>query len=302
MKRAVMVTFFSLMLLAGLAYGETGVARPAEFLYWIFIDIGATDASGHCTWTNSSGGCFEYLGLVPDVFPDGYDLSITAEGTGTCPDGVPNYGLHLVTYLIYPTPGGSYATSREETECTSGHAFGITRDDYGVLTALIGLGNFKDAVAETNLSSLPVAQPCTLFFRIEKIGTPSFVERKVPITSDLNSDVYWFINLPSWLAVEEKESAKIPKTYFLDQNYPNPFNASTLIKYGLPEPADVKIEVTNVLGQTVRVLVNEHQNAGTRQVVWDGKDSNGKEVASGVYFYSIKTDKFEQKKRMILLK
>jgi hypothetical protein len=94
----------------------------------------------------------------------------------------------------------------------------------------------------------------------------------------------------------------IPKTYELSQNYPNPFNPETMIKYDLPEPGYVNITVYNILGQKVKTLIDEYQEAGHKSVNWDGKDDGGKEVASGIYFYKIKATGFEKTKKMVLLK
>ncbi|MCK4385238.1 MAG: T9SS type A sorting domain-containing protein, partial [candidate division Zixibacteria bacterium] len=94
----------------------------------------------------------------------------------------------------------------------------------------------------------------------------------------------------------------IPKTYQLFQNYPNPFNPQTMIKYDLPKSGHVNITIYNILGQKVKTLVNEHQEAGYNSVNWNGKDGKEKDVASGIYFYKIKTIGFEKTKKMVLLK
>lgn len=101
---------------------------------------------------------------------------------------------------------------------------------------------------------------------------------------------------------EQEHITGIPRTYQLFQNYPNPFNPQTMIKYDLPNPGHVNVTIYNILGQKVKTLVNEHQEAGHKWVNWDGKDDGGKEVASGIYFYKIKTAEFEKTKKMVLLK
>lgn len=93
-----------------------------------------------------------------------------------------------------------------------------------------------------------------------------------------------------------------PTTYELSQNYPNPFNPVTQIRFQLPEPTQVRLEVYNLLGQCIRTLVQEKLNPGTHLVLWDGRNENGQPVASGIYFYHIRTEKFRQTKRMLLLK
>jgi len=91
-------------------------------------------------------------------------------------------------------------------------------------------------------------------------------------------------------------------TPVLFDNYPNPFNPNTKITYVLPADSKVNLSVYNVLGQKVKTLLDEHQTAGEWSVIWDGKDSRGKRVSSGVYFYKLKADKFTQTKKMLLTK
>ena len=85
-------------------------------------------------------------------------------------------------------------------------------------------------------------------------------------------------------------------------NYPNPFNPTTTIGYTLPEAGQVSLDIYNLLGQHVRSLVNEDQAAGTHRIVWDGKDSSGKSLGSGVYFYQLRTNRAVTVKRMVLVK
>ncbi len=94
----------------------------------------------------------------------------------------------------------------------------------------------------------------------------------------------------------------IPDSYGLSQNSPNPFNPDTDISYALPRAGEVKLRIFNVLGQNVRDLVNAYQEAGTYNVIWDGKDASGQPVASGVYFYQLKSGEYEKTRKMMLLK
>jgi len=85
-------------------------------------------------------------------------------------------------------------------------------------------------------------------------------------------------------------------------NYPNPFNPETVIKYALPEGADVRLVIYNTLGQQVRELVNRSQAPGQYQVRWDSRDAMGRQVSSGVYFYRLVAGSNVATKRMMLLK
>ena len=95
----------------------------------------------------------------------------------------------------------------------------------------------------------------------------------------------------------------LPTEYGLSQNFPNPFNPTTQINYQLPEPAQVKIDIYNMLGQQIRTLVNTHQDANYYTIEWDGTNDLGQTVGSGVYFYHIRAGKqFQETRKMILLR
>ena len=89
----------------------------------------------------------------------------------------------------------------------------------------------------------------------------------------------------------------IPTEYRLKQNYPNPFNPSTTIEYVLPKISDVKITILNIIGQEVKTIVDEKQGAGTHSINFNAKD-----LPSGIYFYRLQTDDFNQVKKMVLIK
>ncbi len=93
-----------------------------------------------------------------------------------------------------------------------------------------------------------------------------------------------------------------PDTYQLLQNSPNPFNPVTAIRYSIPQYGHVRIEVVNILGQKVRTLADETVLAGHHLVYWDGKNDQGEEMPSAVYFYTIETGVWQQSKMMLLLR
>ena len=94
-----------------------------------------------------------------------------------------------------------------------------------------------------------------------------------------------------------------PTEFALLQNFPNPFNPETTIGYELAESADVTLQIYNVVGQVVRTLmVAEPQSVGRYQVRWDGMDDRGMPVSSGIYFYQISAGKFQDVRKLMLLK
>jgi PKD repeat protein len=104
------------------------------------------------------------------------------------------------------------------------------------------------------------------------------------------------------LDAQELSVRLVPDQFALVQNFPNPFNPETTIAYDLSERAPVRLEIYDILGQRVRVLMDEVQVAGRYQVRWDGRNAMGQGVGSGVYFYRLQAGRFNQVRRMLLLK
>jgi len=87
----------------------------------------------------------------------------------------------------------------------------------------------------------------------------------------------------------ETEEVLIPTKTELCGNYPNPFNPETIISFGLKEYSPITLQIYNIKGQLFTTLLNENMNAGYHEILWSGKDSNGEQVASGLYLYRMTT-------------
>jgi len=99
------------------------------------------------------------------------------------------------------------------------------------------------------------------------------------------------------------DDSEIPLRSGLGQNVPNPFNPKTSIAYDVPAGGcRVAIDILDVSGRVVRHLVDEFQGEGRRETIWDGRDDDGHELSSGVYFYKLVTPKSEATRKMLLLK
>lgn len=114
------------------------------------------------------------------------------------------------------------------------------------------------------------------------ILSDNLIRLSVPVITTVGNQIY---------------HVQVPNKFMLMQNYPNPFNPSTTIEYSLPTRSFVRLEIFNPLGQLVKTLVNEEKNAGTYQVVFDGKN-----LASGVYFYRLVASGFISTRKMALTK
>ena len=100
----------------------------------------------------------------------------------------------------------------------------------------------------------------------------------------------------------KKPTSDIPQKFSISQNYPNPFNARTLFSIRLPQETHVSLVVYNIMGQKVKVLVDDFMTAGIHTINWDGTNKSGQTVSSGVYFYRVVTQKNVVSKKMVLMK
>lgn len=109
-------------------------------------------------------------------------------------------------------------------------------------------------------------------------------------------------NIKSLMAIRDtvtsvKNESKEVISYKLEQNYPNPFNSTTNIRYSIPQSGRVTITVYDLMGSEVAKLLDRHQEAGSYDVIFQPKD-----LASGIYFYTLTSENFTASKKLILLK
>ena len=115
----------------------------------------------------------------------------------------------------------------------------------------------------------------------------------------------WIVIQGGWhepVAVDAEPDIQIPNQLKLNQNYPNPFNSGTVIEFTITRSSYTELRVFNILGELVATPLKGHLAAGDHRVIWDGCDNNHRPVATGMYFYQIKTSDITQTKKMVLLK
>lgn len=105
-----------------------------------------------------------------------------------------------------------------------------------------------------------------------------------------------------WILKDMIRDEVLPVAFALDQNYPNPFNGSTHIVYKLPHRANISLTIMNLLGQEVATLVDGREEAGTHTAVWNGNNSAGVPVASGVYFCRFAGEGFSIMRKVIVVR
>ena len=94
----------------------------------------------------------------------------------------------------------------------------------------------------------------------------------------------------------------IPNNFSLSKNYPNPFNPITNLDFSIPKRSNVTLRVFNMMGQEVITLINEKKSYGNYSISWNGLDSKGVNVASGVYFAELRNRNERRITKMLLMK
>jgi len=94
----------------------------------------------------------------------------------------------------------------------------------------------------------------------------------------------------------------LPQQFTLYQNYPNPFNASTTIGFILADKSEIDLAVYDITGRLVKNIHSGIISPGEHSFIWGGKNNQGKQLSSGVYFYKLQTGSNQDYKKMILLK
>jgi hypothetical protein len=181
----------------------------------------------------------------------------------------------------------------------------IISDDNGELfTASTGLFSTSSTTFETYkipISSFNAVDPSSSFnfpIRFKSIQIKLWY---VGAVGDTNTGTLYFDNLrvkyPTSTTAIPDNRQEVPQRYNLLQNYPNPFNPNTTIQYDIPQTELVRLEIYDVLGQKVAILVNERQNAGIYKI-----DFIADHLASGIYFYRLQAGNQILMRKMILLR
>jgi len=194
-------------------------------------------------------------------------------------------------YASANSDGGIELSWRTESEVEN-LGFRIWRSfarngDYQCLTPSIipGQGN-KSSATEYKFTDSHVNKGVIYFYKIEQIDYQGTSEFFGPFSGQVASPVL--------------------NEYKLYSNYPNPFNPETTIRFDVfaanGQMENINIQIYNSLGQRVRTLVNEAMSIGEYSITWDGKDDNGRRIATGTYFYQLQVGDFTSTKKMSLLK
>ncbi|MBV6421500.1 MAG: hypothetical protein DAHOPDDO_02775 [Ignavibacteriaceae bacterium] len=210
--------------------------------------------------------------------------TITIQGTG--PGGAPPVHRRTITLdVIVPVELTSFAAASDKNDV--------------ILT--------WNTATELNNQGFEIQRKITGEFErvgfVEGKGTTTEAQNYLFRDKDLLSGNYTYrlkqTDFDGSFAYSDEVEIEIsqPNVFYLGQNYPNPFNPSTNIKYSIPADGNVTLKMYDILGEEVSTLVNEYQQAGTFDVVFDGSN-----LSSGVYYYQLTSGELTSTKKMMLTK
>ena len=241
----------------------------------------------------------------------GFDFSSVDAGLTTTWDA--QTGGHGTSTAVTVVPG-----SRMDPVSGTIDLFVITEQDLdGTLPDSILIGGA--AILGAGLDAGPYEHMYSIHFTPG--GVPEGESKEMCIDSSFvpPAGEFLFVSLPSGLTWPpgfsgefcfnvvggvgvDGDNAAVPLSYNLKQNFPNPFNPVTTIAYGIERKDHVNLSIYNILGQRVKTLVNEDQEANSYEAIWNGDDEEGSQVASGIYFYKITAGDFVETRKMVLMR
>lgn len=172
-------------------------------------------------------------------------------------------------------------------------SFGVFHDAYARLEYLDSNGLIVTSTDTVKVTPLEVFNYDEPFSALENVDSV----RMVLVDADLNQIGVLVTESVVTLLTSNEVNDSDPIQFKLSQNYPNPFNPSTSISYSLATASEVKIEVFNLLGQSVGLIENGAKSAGNHSVTFDGSS-----LSSGIYVYRIEAGEFIQTKKMMFIK
>ena len=226
------------------------------------------------------------LSIITKIYPDGEHIMV----------GMRSWNFFEHPYSVPISNGGNfyhlYYNGEKwiiaDTAFTNTSVFGFVANGYTIFAATEdGVFSTNDYGSNWNEINTGMGNICTT----DLFRTDSYL-----FASTHNG--LWKRPLSEIASVDRKNiNDYLPQKFSLSQNYPNPFNPTTSIYYQLKTKSHVQLTIYDITGQEVKKLINQNQNAGQYSV-----NFNATNLASGIYVYRLKTDSFEQSRKMILLR
>ena len=230
------------------------------------IFVAKMDVDGSWLWATRAGGT---------DWDDGYGITIDDAGNSYVTGffgGIANFGFCSITsngfYDIFVAKldaAGNWLWATKAGGTSNDYGYGITIDNTGNSYVT---GYFRE-IAYFGSNSLFSSGGIDIF--VAKLSNSLSAEKEIGLAVN---------NLT---------------------NYPNPFNPETTISFSIPEASKIELSIYNIKGQKVKIIVDDEFEKGTHNIIWNGEDSNDKQVGSGVYFYKLKVNGKDKSVRKCLL-
>jgi glucose/arabinose dehydrogenase len=204
-------------------------------------------------------------------------------------------GIHFYTGTAFPTP------YRDAAFVALRSGFNAEVPGYKVAALFTDPDGGNARVGDFMRGFQPVTQSLDGVWA-QPVGITSDAAGHLYVSSDWLTFAVLRLSAPVVTAVSESRTQNQPQHTSLAQNFPNPFNSGTVIEFETQQPDQVELSVYNLQGQKVAELAQGFRQAGGYRVDWDGRDDQGRTLASGVYLYRLRVGDFSSTRRLLLLR
>ena len=197
---------------------------------------------------------------------------------------------------------------KEQTVASRSDTLVITRGKTFVFVSGLGGKSIRDQELEGDhwasvYTSDQKAKFGALFAEFNYKGIPNLAHFYFKNVDGKVVDEFWVVSqVEENLTGIEDHPPGIVNQFVLDQNYPNPFNPQTQIQFSIPQPAEVQVVISDMMGRRVRTLFEGKAGAGVTRLIWDGRDDAGFKVPSGAYLYQLISGNRVLSRRMLMIK
>lgn len=216
------------------------------------------------------------------IFPEGEDQTLPVTLSSFTATLTADLFVKLAWVTESETENAGYNILRSEVSEAS--------SAYMVNSGLISQGSNQGGQISYVYTDLETLPNCVYYYWLQSMSISG------------NATLYGPLQITTSNNPEDPGIPEIPNVTELMNSYPNPFNPSTSIPYKLQAGSDVRIDIYNARGQKIQSYSRTHSNPGRYQIVWDGKNSNGVEQPSGVYFFHMVSDGYSSTNKAIMLK
>jgi len=206
--------------------------------------------------------------------------------------------FHTMTYDITPYINpGIFTVGIRYTDCGGNFAYGMAVDNMKIIQG----DNSSWLTMERTAGEIAPKDTMTMSLTMmPREDQNQIITSQLSVGPSASFDInISMITDPDALGIDDNN---VLNKFSLEQNYPNPFNPVTNISYNLPKDERVRIIISDIMGKTIKTLINNDQTSGQKTIRWNATNEQGNPVSAGLYFLTIEAGSFTETNKMILLK